>query len=49
MKVSFFSTQPYDIKFFNECNKNFNFDLEYFEPNLDEHTVNIIEEGTDAI
>ena len=49
MKVSFFSTQPYDIKFFNECNKNFNYDLEYFEPNLDEHTVNIIEEGTDAI
>ncbi len=49
MKVSFFSTQPYDIKFFNECNEKFNFDLEYFEPNLDEHTVNIIEEGTDAI
>ncbi|MGM5631061.1 2-hydroxyacid dehydrogenase [Apibacter raozihei] len=45
MKVSFFSTQPYDIKFFNACNENFNFELEYFEANLDEHTVNILEDA----
>lgn len=43
MKISFFSTQPYDIKFFNTCNKQFNYELEYYEANLDDHTVNIIE------
>ncbi|TWP23206.1 2-hydroxyacid dehydrogenase [Apibacter muscae] len=45
MKISFFSTQPYDIKFFKECNEKFKFELEFFESNLDEHTVNIIEDS----
>ncbi|AJH13670.1 2-hydroxyacid dehydrogenase [Myroides profundi] len=49
MKIAFFSTQPYDVIFFDKENKQFGFELEYFETGLDEQTVNVITEGTDVV
>lgn len=49
MKVAFFSTQPYDKTFFDASNKAFQFEFDYFETGLEEHTVNLIAENTDAI
>ncbi|WP_121966988.1 2-hydroxyacid dehydrogenase [Myroides sp. N17-2] len=49
MKIAFFSTQPYDVTFFDKENKQFGFEFEYFETGLDEQTVNIITEGTDVV
>ncbi|EKB03953.1 D-lactate dehydrogenase [Myroides odoratimimus CCUG 12700] len=49
MKIAFFSTQPYDVTFFDKENKQFGFELEYFETGLDEQTVNVITEGTDVV
>lgn len=49
MKIAFFSAQPYDITFFDKCNKDFKFELEYFDTSLEEHTVNLITEGTDTV
>jgi len=48
MKITFFSTQPYDKKFFTRCNENYGFELEYYETHLGPHIVNAIE-NTDAI
>lgn len=48
MKITFFSTQPYDRKFFNACNESFGFELEYFETHLGPHIVNAIEH-TDVV
>ncbi|MBS1638834.1 MAG: 2-hydroxyacid dehydrogenase [Bacteroidetes bacterium] len=48
MKITFFSAQPYDKKFFNECNKTFGFDLQFLEVQLNEQTVNVIEQ-TNAV
>jgi len=48
MKLTFFSTQPYDKKFFTECNKVFGFELEFFETHLGPHIVNAIH-NTDAV
>ena len=42
MKITFFSTQPYDKEFFNKYNDNFGFQLEYFEVPLDMQTVNLV-------
>lgn len=42
MKVSFFSTQPYDKSFFEAHNKNFGFDLDFFDFALNEQTVQLI-------
>jgi len=49
MKIAFFSTQPYDVTFFDKENKQFGFELEYFETGLDEQTVNVITDGTDVV
>ncbi|MTG96909.1 MULTISPECIES: 2-hydroxyacid dehydrogenase [Myroides] len=49
MKIAFFSSQPYDITFFNKCNKDFNFELEYFDIGLDDQTVNLITEDVDTV
>ncbi|MCA4792509.1 2-hydroxyacid dehydrogenase [Myroides odoratimimus] len=49
MKIAFFSTQPYDVTFFDKENKQFGFELEYFETGLDEQTVNVITENTDVV
>ncbi len=48
MKITFFSTQPYDKISFNECNKHFGFELEYYETHLGPHIVNLVED-TDAV
>src|SRR6266540_458286 len=41
-KISFFSTQPYDKQFFNRYNNSFGFDLEYFETQLNNQTVSLV-------
>ena len=42
IKISFFSTKPYDKDFFNDANKAFNFQLEFFETHLGPHSVNVV-------
>lgn len=49
MKIAFFSTQPYDVTFFDKENKQFGFELEYFETGLEEQTVNLVTEDTDVV
>jgi D-lactate dehydrogenase len=41
MKISFFSTQPYDREFFNLYNDSFGYELEYFETHLNNQTVSL--------
>jgi D-lactate dehydrogenase len=41
-KISFFSTQPYDKQFFNRFNESFGFELEYFETQLNNQTVSLV-------
>jgi D-lactate dehydrogenase len=48
MKITFFSTQPYDKFFFNQQNEQLGFELEYFETHLGPHIVNAISH-TDAV
>jgi D-lactate dehydrogenase len=43
MKVVFFSTQPYDITFFNLHKDEFGFELVYFESALSKKTVSLAE------
>ncbi len=42
MKITFFSTQPYDKEFFLKHNSSYNFELEFIEATLDEKTVELI-------
>jgi len=46
MKITFFSTQPYDKIFFNRYNEKFGFELEYFETALKGKTVNLVKDAT---
>jgi D-lactate dehydrogenase len=48
MKITFFSTQPYDKLFFNQQNEHLGFELEFFETHLGPHIVNAIS-NTDAV
>ncbi len=48
MKITFFSAKPYDRQFFDRYNKEFGFDMEYFETHLGPHIVNAVE-GADAV
>ena len=48
MKITFFSTQPYDKSFFETHNKKFGFDLRFFDFALNEQTVHLIDK-TDAV
>ncbi len=48
MKVTFFSSKPYDKEFFDQANQKFNFKLDYFETHLGPHVLNLIE-NTDAV
>lgn len=43
MKIAFFSTQPYDWKFFSLYNQEYDFKLEYFDTQLNTQTVNLVE------
>lgn len=42
IKISFFSAKPYDKDFFSETNKDFGFQLEFFETHLGPHSVSMI-------
>lgn len=48
MKITFFSTQPYDKIFFNQQNESLGFELEYFETHLGPHIVHAIT-NTDVV
>jgi D-lactate dehydrogenase len=48
MKITFFSTQPYDKKSFEEHNKNFAFNIKFLEVQLNEQTASLAE-GADAV
>jgi D-lactate dehydrogenase len=41
MKVAFFSTKPYDQKFFQSVNQSFGHDLSFFEPRLTPKTATL--------
>jgi D-lactate dehydrogenase len=46
-RIAFFSSQPYDRMFFNKHNKDFGFELDYFDSQLNPHTVALI--GNSAV
>jgi D-lactate dehydrogenase len=46
VKISFFSTQPYDKEFFNLYNDSFGYELEYFETHLNNQTVSLVNNST---
>ena len=48
MKITFFSTKPYDKQFFTKQNEQFGFELEFYETHLGPHIVNVID-TTDAV
>ena len=48
MKITFFSSNPYDKESFNKQNESFGFELEYFETALDAHIINAVEK-TDVV
>lgn len=48
MKIAFFSARDYDIKWFEEENKNFGLDIKFFKPILTADTV-ALAKGYDAI
>ncbi len=48
MKVTFFSTKPYDRAFFGRLNEIFGFDFMFYETHLGPHIVNAVEES-DAV
>lgn len=45
MKITFFSTQPYDKEFFIKHNADFGFQLEFIEAELDEKTVDLVKKS----
>lgn len=48
MRITFFSTQPYDKEFFTKGNASYGFDFTFFETHLGPHIVQAVE-PTDAI
>jgi D-lactate dehydrogenase len=48
MKVTFYSTQPYDREFFDRHNEAFGFELVYLEAKLSNHTA-LLSKGSEAI
>lgn len=49
MKIAVFSTKSYDREYLDEANKNYDYDLYYFEPKLRKRTVGLIDEQYDAV
>lgn len=45
MKITFFSTQPYDKEFFIKHNADFGYTLEFLEIGLDEKTVDLVKKS----
>ena len=48
MKIAFFDSKQYDVKYFGEVNKKFGFSIEYYETRLNTDTVKLAE-GSDAV
>jgi D-lactate dehydrogenase len=48
MKITFFSTKPYDIEFFEKGNARFGFEFTFFETHLGPHIVQAVK-PTDAV
>lgn len=46
MKITFFSTQPYDKQFFVAHNERFGYELEFFEMPLNTQTVSLVQDAT---
>ncbi len=44
MKIAFFSTQPYDIVFFNKHKEAFGFEFDFFETALTKETTSLVEQ-----
>jgi D-lactate dehydrogenase len=49
MKIAFFSAKPYDKVFFEKHNKDFGFQLEFWETHLGPHVVNALDQGTEVV
>lgn len=50
MKILFFSAKPYDHQFFEQTNKHYGFELEFWETHLGPHIVDAIKKDTyDAV
>jgi D-lactate dehydrogenase len=45
MKITFFSTQPYDKDFFTQHNRHLDFTLEFLETGLDEKTADLVKKS----
>ncbi len=45
MKITFFSTKPYDKLFFDACNEHYGFEIEYFDTHLGPHIVNAVNDS----
>jgi D-lactate dehydrogenase len=45
MKITFFSTQPYDKEFFVKHNEDFNYHLEFIEASLDNVTADLVKKS----
>jgi D-lactate dehydrogenase len=45
MRITFFSTQPYDKEFFIKHNADFEFQLEFIDAGLDEKTVELVKKS----
>jgi D-lactate dehydrogenase len=48
LKIAFFDVKQYDRDFFNEANREFGFDIKYFQSRLSENNV-IVTKGSDAV
>lgn len=48
MKIAFFNTRDYDLKWFEKENEKYNFQIKFFEPNLTDDTVSLAK-GYDAV
>lgn len=48
MKIAFFSTRDYDLKWFEKENETYKFDIKFFRPRLTEDTVSLAK-GYDAV
>ncbi|MFP5078722.1 2-hydroxyacid dehydrogenase [Pedobacter sp. JCM 36344] len=49
MKIAFFSAKPYDKTFFEDHNKDYGFQLEFWETHLGPHIVNAVDQGTEVV
>src|SRR4051794_20540726 len=45
MKITFFSTQPYDREFFDKHNEHYGFHFEFLETGLNEKTADLVKKS----